>query len=141
MLRFILQDNSAVIQTMSRGVLEVRANLKGFSVHDQLVVDRVLNRFYLARIGLRFLIEHHILSHSSDGHNFAGIIESRCEPAKYLKFATEDASKLCENYCLLPPPKVELEQVTRNQSRDTIAFTYVPSHLHCKFKLPYLYHA
>jgi len=60
LLRYILQDNSAVIETTSRGVIQVRAIKKGFSLEDQKLVDKALSRFYLSRIGLRFLIEHHI---------------------------------------------------------------------------------
>jgi pyruvate dehydrogenase kinase 2/3/4 len=90
LLRFILQDNAAVIETTSRGVLEVRRRRKGFSVEDQKLVDKVLNRFFLARIGLRFLIEHHITSREHR-EGFAGIIQASCRPLDVVQAAVTRA--------------------------------------------------
>jgi hypothetical protein len=57
----ILQDHSSVVQTLSRGVIELKRDM-GSAYDDDARerVDAVLNRFYMARIGLRFLISHHI---------------------------------------------------------------------------------
>ncbi|GBG31421.1 Pyruvate dehydrogenase acetyl-transferring kinase, mitochondrial [Hondaea fermentalgiana] len=141
MLRFILQDHNEVIETTSRGVLEVRANLKGFSLDDQRVVDTVLNRFYLARIGLRFLIEHHITSRETQP-GYAGIIQSRCKPVEILQDAALDAAMLCERIHGVAP-RIECRQLHRKKMRksvemecngdldtdEDITFTYVPGHL------------
>ncbi|CAK9101859.1 [Pyruvate dehydrogenase (acetyl-transferring)] kinase, partial [Durusdinium trenchii] len=133
LLEFVLQDNSAVIETMSRGVLEVRSQLAGFSLEDQRQVDRVLNRFYLARIGLRFLIQHHIESrHERPG--FAGIIQSACEPVEFVRAAAAEAARLCEFHRGIAP-EVVCRQRHKNRMRsgpsdkDNISFTYVPGHL------------
>jgi len=140
MLRFILQDHSEVIETTSRGVLEVRNNLGGFTVDDQRIVDSVLNRFYLARIGLRFLIEHHICSRDSHP-GYAGIIQSRCKPIDLVREAADEAAALCERIHGISPmidcrqlhrkkmrKSVELE-ITGDNDDDDITFTYVPGHL------------
>lgn len=39
-LQFILQDNSEVIEHTSRGVVEVRNRMKGFTLDDQRLVDK-----------------------------------------------------------------------------------------------------
>lgn len=127
MLRFILQDNSEVIETTSLGVVEVRNRMKGFALKDQQVVDKVLNEFYLARIGLRFLIEHHITS-ASPLPGFAGIIQSDCKPADHVRSAAQDACSLCE-YHLGYSPEVLIRQVNRESPDDEVSFTYVPGHL------------
>lgn len=39
-LKFILQDNSEVIEHTSRGVVEVRNKMKGFTIENQQIVDK-----------------------------------------------------------------------------------------------------
>ena len=87
LLEVLLLDHTKVVETMSNGIIEVRRKKKyGFDTLEQQVVDEVLNRFYMARIGLRFLIEHHIVS--KDPHpGFSGIIESQCSPIRLAKEA------------------------------------------------------
>jgi len=129
LLRFILQNNAEVIETTSRGVLEVRSERKGFSIEDQQLLDTVLNRFYIARIGLRFLIEHHIASRDPKP-GFAGIIESDCKPASLIEDAASEARSLCERYFgIAPRAVIKQVQVKRNPKHDDVTFTYVPVHL------------
>ncbi len=124
LLNFILQDNSEVIETTARGVVEVRQRQQGFSLRDQQEVDKVFNSFYLARIGLRFLIEHHVRS-GTDREGFAGIIEGKCDPLLYAELAADEASSLCQ-YHLGDAPRFV---ITRLSSGGGDSFTYVPGHL------------
>ena len=39
-LKFILQDNSEVIEHTSRGVVEIRNRMKGFTIENQQIVDK-----------------------------------------------------------------------------------------------------
>lgn len=128
-LRHVLQDNSEVIETTSRGVLEAKRQMDGFTVEDQEVLDKVLNRFYLARIGLRFLIEHHITSREPR-QGFAGIIQSDCRPFEYVQSAAEEAGSICEYY-LGVRPNVSIQEfaVDGKVGESGVTFTYVPSHL------------
>ena len=87
----------------------------------------MLNEFYLARIGLRFLIEHHITSHvAKDG--FSGIIESNCKPREYLETAGAEALSLCE-YHYGFAPTLRISEVNQNDKDAPVGFTYVPGHL------------
>lgn len=87
----------------------------------------MLNEFYLARIGLRFLIEHHITSHvPKDG--FSGIIESNCKPREYLETAGAEALSLCE-YHYGFAPTLRISEVNQNDKDAPVGFTYVPGHL------------
>ena len=81
MLRIVLQDHNAVIQTMALGVLELQHEVGAEVYHQEMArgVNTILDRFFMARIGLRFLIEHHISSQRLPGQEdvddgYAGII-------------------------------------------------------------------
>lgn len=89
----------------------------------------MLNEFYLARIGLRFLIEHHITSHTANP-GFSGIIESKCKPKVYVEKASQEAFGLCQYY-LGEAPEIKINQVNHvaaERGKD-VTFTYVPGHL------------
>lgn len=64
-LKTILQDHNRIVETMARGALELKGRTD-FDSDAQKSIDNVLSRFYMARIGLRFLIEHHIESRVRD---------------------------------------------------------------------------
>ena len=104
-----------------------------------------MNRFFMARIGLRFLIEHHITSgiaatgvasgttappaarassmaEGADGGIVSGIIESQCRPLTVAEWAAEDARHLCMHHFGMSP------NVVLHGDPD-VSFTYVPGHL------------
>lgn len=115
-------------------------------------MDTVLSRFYMARIGLRFLIEHHIESHIQR-EGFAGIIQSQCRPIEIVERAALDANRICTHHlgevCLRgeliivdqltrkrtnEAPSYDIIQVARDGTRrkrgddngEDIRFTYIP---------------
>ena len=123
----ILQDPAAVVTTLSAGIQQLRAtrSLRWRRTGGDRELDFVLNRFYMARIGLRFLLEHHVASsiakYRKDGH--AGIIASAMSPMFVAQQAAADAAELCELHLGDAP------EITFHGQKD-VTMTYVPSHLY-----------
>lgn len=137
-LKVVLMDHNSVVESMARGALEVRRNKPNdFDADSQREIGTVLSRFYMARIGLRFLIEHNIQSRNPR-EGFSGIIQSACSPIECVEQAVMDASRICIHH-LGESPEVQFVQVLREGRRlvggshvdpkNNITFTYVPVHL------------
>ena len=123
-LKSILQDNSSVIKCMATGVLEVRLEMGSLLTPMRTsTLDAYLNRFFMARIGLRFLLEHHI-SARKNHEGFSGIIQSNCNPMIVAQNAADEAMQLCETHFGVSP----LVRIQSPNPAET--FTYVPEHLH-----------
>jgi pyruvate dehydrogenase kinase 2/3/4 len=117
----ILKDHNTVIQSIALGIIDAKRSLTYTSSMNQ-ILNLYLNRFFAARIGVRFLIEHHIAAlHNKDG--YSGIIQSNCNPAEVAQLAAEESISLCEREMGVSP---EINILCPN----SIRFTYVPSHLH-----------
>merc|ERR1719329_2024625 len=85
-------------------------------------VDRALRRFFMARIGVRFLLQHHIESfRNRDG--CSGILQLECNPYDVAKKAAKDGAALCRAH-LGQAPQIIIDE------DKTATFTYVPMHLH-----------
>ena len=132
-LKVVLQDHNSVVETMARGALEVKSK-PDIDVAARATIDSVLSRFYMARIGLRFLIEHHIQSREPH-EGFAGIIQSKCSPIECVDKAGAEATMICTHH-MGEAPDIEVIQVQRDGTRKRrgdsgpdITFTYVPGHL------------
>ena len=54
-------------------------------------MQSVLDRFFTARIGLRFLMEHHIQSGKEQEDGWAGVIQANFDPTHVLQHAADDA--------------------------------------------------
>jgi pyruvate dehydrogenase kinase 2/3/4 len=67
---YVLMNQDAVQQTVALGVQQLRANRSSSQWRRMTPkIDAALNRFYMSRIGLRFLLEHHIaVSHNQSHH-------------------------------------------------------------------------
>ena len=95
LLRGIYQQHTADVQNMAIGVLETKSEPKyGLSMEQIEVINDYMNRFFMARIGLRLLMEQHIFS-QEPRKGFSGVIQSACNPYDVAKQASEDASQLC----------------------------------------------
>lgn len=134
----VLQDPNRVVETICRGALEVKKSpsMMEDSKDVQVAIDSVLSRFYMARIGLRFLIEHHIQSREVR-EGYAGIIQSRCSPIECVEHAWQEASLICQHH-LGEAPELDILQIARDGTRKRnheqsdmpdIHLTYVPGHL------------
>lgn len=76
----------------------------------------------MSRIGVRFLIQHHIESfRNREGHS--GILQLECSPAAVTQRAANDATTLCR-FHLGQAPHVLVQEAVPG------TFTYVPMHLH-----------
>jgi len=127
LLKSIFLEHSSVVQQMALGVIEFREELHAHptATWDQDIqrdIDAVLNRFYTARIGLRLLVEQHIMS-GENRPGFSGVIQSACTPFDLARQAAEDARYLCDRHLGESP------QITLHGALDA-TFTYVPSHIH-----------
>lgn len=127
LLTRIFEEHSEVIQAVAMGVHELMAEMGEDYAELQPEVDAVLRRFFMARIGLRFLLQHHIESfRNREGHS--GILELDCSPAEILRRASKDAVMLCRATLGQAPPVLVHETLPKGGGDGT--FTYVPMHLH-----------
>jgi pyruvate dehydrogenase kinase 2/3/4 len=128
--KHILQSPDAVVLALSMGIVSWRNRQSRRWRRDggDARLDDILDRFYMARIGLRFLLEHHVSVTTDDGRGSggtqqAGIIEQRCQPAAVAQVAAEHARQLCEMHLGDCPP------ITFH-GHTNARITYVASHLH-----------
>jgi len=147
LLEDILEDNMKVVNTLGRGVQEVRESLGEREYEDiRSEIDLILDRFFIKRIGLRFLIQHHIES-ASQRPGISGIIHSNVAVGPILRQAAEEAQQLCrERYAVAPKVVVIGDSNQVNHLNSPVGFTpgpqnnvnlshnrqftYVPIHLH-----------
>mmetsp|Transcript_41599 Transcript_41599/g.75425 ORF Transcript_41599/g.75425 Transcript_41599/m.75425 type:complete len:466 (+) Transcript_41599:90-1487(+) len=124
LLVHIFEEHSEVIQAMARGVQSLMAELGDDYKEAQPQVDASLRRFFMSRIGLRFLIQHHIESlNNRPGHS--GILQLDCSPAEVVRKCAQDSMGLCRA-SLGQAPRIIVEETLCGQ---TGTFTYVPMHL------------
>jgi pyruvate dehydrogenase kinase 2/3/4 len=136
LLRDMMEEKNqmAVVQTMAMGVMALRRKLDKqlVSVEEHSanvqIVDPILDRFYMSRIGLRFIVDQYIESkYSRPG--FSGIIEKECSPKEVARLAAEDASMICRSTFGVSPA-FEIVQHHHESSFSQHHFTYVPMHMH-----------
>lgn len=135
LLQHILQDNDEVVSTVGRGVRELR-DAVGESGYEEIrsEVDLILDRFFIKRIGLRFLLAHHIES-AQVKEGVSGIIHSDVSVGAILRDAAAEAHDLCVQHYGVAPPLVVTSDNEGGRSFGGTSyargrqFTYVPSHL------------
>jgi hypothetical protein len=146
MLQSMILDRTSIPSAVAQGVDEWlnRPDQEGGEEIFQ-VLDDAFYRFFTARVGLRFLTEHHILSSpnrksptcsalrkaqsilaDADEDEFLGCIQTDCCPKKevekVVKIVTRQTKEL---YGFCP----EIQIVSSKKNKETL-FTYVPHHLH-----------
>ncbi|KAL4071396.1 mitochondrial branched-chain alpha-ketoacid dehydrogenase kinase-domain-containing protein [Scleroderma yunnanense] len=95
-------------------------------------VQAWLDRFYMSRIGIRFLIGQHVALNTQQPHkDYVGIICTQANVHDIVQEAIENARFVCEeHYALLRGPPVQLI------CPRSLTFAYVPGHLsHIVFEL------
>lgn len=144
LLANILDHNSAVPRTIGQGVHEVRADLGVAGYEDvRSEVDLILDRFFMKRIGLRFLLEHYVES-ASERPGASGIIHDNVATGSILRKTAAEVQQLCFRRHGIAPeitvwgdsesPESECKWngakpiSSLNLLRER-SFTYVPSHL------------
>ncbi|KAL7412242.1 mitochondrial branched-chain alpha-ketoacid dehydrogenase kinase-domain-containing protein [Mrakia frigida] len=129
-LQKIKHRHDPTVLTVAQGVLEWKKNKK--SERIGLSIQQFLDRFYLSRIGIRFLIGQHIALNTLPPHSgYVGIICEHTNVHDICEEAIENATFVCEqHFGLINVPKIELV------CDKNLTFPYVPGHLsHIIFEL------
>jgi pyruvate dehydrogenase kinase 2/3/4 len=137
MLTGIMLDRTSIPMDIARGIQmwsdERHQDLRRDESKD---IQEALYRFFTARVGLRFLTEHHILSSTKhkdstlrndhlSPNDFLGCIQTDCNPVlEVSRVAAEVTRQTKDHYGICP----DIEII--NCSGDSpSSFTYVPHHL------------
>ena len=102
LLEQILQDSADVTRSIGTAVLEVKSMLGNSYEEVRPEVDLILDRFFIKRIGLRFLIQHHIEA-AKVVPDSSGIIRSDVGVGEILRCAAAEARKAVETELGIAP--------------------------------------
>lgn len=115
----IRKRHDDVVRLMAKGVIELKEHCgKG---GGDLEIRSFLDRFYMSRIGIRVLVNHH-LSLAKGLPHMAGAINTQCSPAQLIQQAVDVATSLSYQHY------GESAQVEIRGNVD-LTFPYVDSHL------------
>jgi pyruvate dehydrogenase kinase 2/3/4 len=126
----IKRRHDPTVTTVAQGVLEWKQNQRTQRIG--LDVQAWLDRFYMSRIGIRFLIGQHVALNTLAPHqDYVGIICTRANVHDIVHEAIENARYVCEeHYGMFKGPPVQLI------CPKDLHFAYVPGHLsHICFEL------
>ncbi|EIN08681.1 alpha-ketoacid dehydrogenase kinase N-terminal domain-containing protein [Punctularia strigosozonata HHB-11173 SS5] len=130
MLERIKSRHDPTVTTVAQGVLEWKRSTN--ARHIGLDIQAWLDRFYMSRIGIRFLIGQHIALNKHEKHpGWVGIICTESNVHDIIQESIENARFVCEeHYAMFRGPPVELI------CPPDLQFAYVPGHLsHIVFEL------
>ncbi|KAF8998341.1 alpha-ketoacid dehydrogenase kinase [Hymenopellis radicata] len=129
-LEQIKTRHDPTVTTVAQGVLEWKRSCNAPNIG--LDVQAWLDRFYMSRIGIRFLIGQHIALNSQGSHpDYVGIICTNANVHDIVQESIENARFVCEeHYAMFRGPPVQLICPPH------LEFAYVPGHLsHIVFEL------
>lgn len=129
-LETIKKRHDPTVTTVAQGVLEWKRSQNAKNIN--LDVQHWLDRFYMSRIGIRFLIGQHIALNTLQPHpDYVGIICTSANVHDIVHEAIENARFVCEeHYSMFKGPPVQLI------CPKDLHFNYVPGHLsHICFEL------
>ncbi|OEU14047.1 alpha-ketoacid dehydrogenase kinase [Fragilariopsis cylindrus CCMP1102] len=142
MLQSMVLERSSIPNAIARGVdtwIDERSfnNIKRYAE-----MEDALYRFFTARVGLRFLTEHHVLSSPirisnkleedfNENNSFLGCIQPNCCPSLEVRKVVEAVKKQTMDYygdgvC----PEIQIVDKDMHGGERKNNFTYVPHHLH-----------
>ncbi|PPQ94320.1 hypothetical protein CVT25_004775 [Psilocybe cyanescens] len=130
LLEHIKSRHDPTVTTVAQGVLEWKRSQN--ARHIGLDMQAWLDRFYLSRIGIRFLIGQHVALNTQQAHaDYVGIICTKANVHDIVQEAIENARFVCEeHYAMFKGPPVQLI------CPKDLTFPYVPGHLsHICFEL------
>jgi pyruvate dehydrogenase kinase 2/3/4 len=154
LLQQLILDRTSIPVSIARGVRVWRQQNPAAAAEHYQDMEDELYRFFTARVGLRFLIEHHVLSSGrrestaalrvvtnmfppDDDDDFLGCIQTNCDVVKEIrKVAGLVQRQTVEYYSSTQGedssdstlyPEIEIVDCNSKQNDD---FTYVPHHLH-----------
>eukprot|EP01006_Ploeotia_vitrea_P038169 TRINITY_DN66218_c12_g2_i1.p2 TRINITY_DN66218_c12_g2~~TRINITY_DN66218_c12_g2_i1.p2 ORF type:complete len:412 (+),score=155.58 TRINITY_DN66218_c12_g2_i1:43-1278(+) len=123
MLEQILMRHANVVPTIARGIYQMKS-AGGFTddIRDCPYLNEFLDRFYMARIGIRFIMSQHIARHRQM-KDHVGIINSKMDPRAVASAAVTNASLTCEKvYGIAPDVNIIGDPALR--------IMFVEQHLH-----------
>ncbi|KAH7904617.1 histidine kinase-like ATPase, partial [Hygrophoropsis aurantiaca] len=126
----IKRRHDPTVTTVAQGVLEWKRSQKARNIG--LDIQAWLDRFYMSRIGIRFLIGQHVALNTQQPHqDYVGIICTEANVHDIVQEAIENARFVCEeHYAMFKGPPVQLI------CPQHLTFPYVPGHLsHIVFEL------
>ncbi|GFZ48521.1 Pyruvate dehydrogenase kinase [Saitozyma sp. JCM 24511] len=130
LLQNIKKRHDPTVTTVAQGVLEWKRKQKAGRIGQS--IQEWLDRFYMSRIGIRFLIGQHVALNTLSPHpDYVGIICTRANVHDICHEAIENARFVCEeHYALFKGPPIQL------LCPKDLTFAYVPGHLsHICFEL------
>ncbi|KAK4686810.1 pyruvate dehydrogenase kinase 2/3/4, partial [Tremellales sp. Uapishka_1] len=130
LLENIKKRHDPTVTTVAQGVLEWKKKQKHGRIGQS--VQEFLDRFYMSRIGIRFLIGQHVALNTLQPHpDYVGIICTKSNVHDICHEAIENARYVCEeHYALFKGPPIQL------LCPKDLNFAYVPGHLsHILFEL------
>jgi pyruvate dehydrogenase kinase 2/3/4 len=110
-----------VASAIGRGIRELKERTGRTDPLYELQED--LDRFYLARIGIRMIVGQYLALHENRGEGWTGIVCSHTHPAAIAEEAGAKAREMCRMSFGYAP---DLEILGNRE----LEFTYIPSHLH-----------
>lgn len=139
-LSTFVSDRSSIPTAIAAGVSSLRDERREALDDTRLLeMEDALYRFFTARVGLRFLTEHHILSKKNDisdnlrakrpefSRDFSGCIQIDCDPLQEVKEVSKQVREQCiESFGVAP--QIEVVDCTKEKYQRK-KFTYVPHHL------------
>ena len=155
--QFIL-DRQSIPMAIARGLQSLKDERKAPVDGRRLAeMEEALSRFFTARVGLRFLVEHHVLSGKDENSDALykqqlemegglelledetlaseslgktesrGCIQLNCDPIMEVKRTVARVTKLCRESYGIAP-EIKIVNCTVDNDAD-VPFTYVPHHL------------
>lgn len=157
-LKNFILDRHSIPMAIAQGLQSLKDERKAPVDGRRLAeMEEALSRFFTARVGLRFLVEHHVLtgndensdalykqqlelegglelledeslaSETWDARDSRGCIQQNCDPIKEVKRTVARVTKLCRESYGIAP---EIQILNCNVDNGADApFTYVPHHL------------
>jgi len=150
MLRIMVLDRSSIPMAIARGIVSLKDKRKEeLDIQGIQELENALYRFFNARVGLRLLTEHHILScaerqEENDGvrlrqtclenvplrredEALLGCVKANCNPATEVQRVASQVMSYCRE-CYGVAPEIEILDSTPEQYSNA-DFTFVPHHL------------
>lgn len=124
LMKRVYRRHANVVPVIAKGIEEFKKGLTASQPLDELPeIHQFLDRFFMTRIGIRFLIGHHIAIHEQSRNDHIGLIHTKCSPQQVAQDAVEDARAVCfREYGSAP-------QVVYHGPSE-LQLAYIPSHLH-----------
>ncbi|TIC19225.1 hypothetical protein E3Q13_01426 [Wallemia mellicola] len=132
LLEGIKKRHDTVVPTIAQGVLEYKKHRQHIGRGVDTDIQSFLDRFYMSRIGIRFLIGQHIALNSiNQPKDYVGIICKSTNVRDVCDEAIDNARFIAEDhYALFKPPQVQLI------CPEDLTISYVPGHLnHIVFEI------